>query len=432
MLFRRFIAALKTICLTPEEKRAHHPLGFVIKREDERLILTMDEQQFFSSAAKIQLLPHERVAIKESLFKKATKTSSWSIRIKGWSSVMAAVLIVTITGTSMSYAAEYAVPGDVLYPIKVRVNEELKSRMMASADERAEWEVQRAGRRLDEAGVLSTRGDVDVKTMASLESSFQKHAAVVEAHMVTLQHEQKSDEVEALSAKFNTALKQKSQEIKESMKTASADPLLRRVHSTRVTMKVAELESMEARTEALEENAERFNKRAVPNMGLTMQSDTESDEIMNDGADDGRMADTTETMATKNVASFAAMSATLSAEEDDDLQIETEARMSMARKQMKSVDAASPQEPVQQTRNLLERATRELDVGNFPRANEAATEALERMKAMKQQLKREKEVLRPAASKLEEQLLEHQNVFSSSVSVREKVDPSIDDLRELQ
>ena len=48
------------------------------------------------------------------------------------------ILLVTLSaGAGVSAAAEKALPGDLLYSVKVSVNEELRSRLTISAEERA-------------------------------------------------------------------------------------------------------------------------------------------------------------------------------------------------------------------------------------------------------------------------------------------------------
>ena len=60
------------------------------------------------------------------------------------------ILALMFGGGGISYAAEGAVPGDALYPIKVSVNEEVRDLVAFSPEAKADWETRRLERRLAE------------------------------------------------------------------------------------------------------------------------------------------------------------------------------------------------------------------------------------------------------------------------------------------
>jgi len=89
------------------------------------------------------------------------------------------VAAVFVSGAGVSYAAELANPGDILYPIKVSVNEEVRAAFAATPEKRALWQAARAERRLDEAAALAVSGNLDEKNRRNLEARFEKHADAV-------------------------------------------------------------------------------------------------------------------------------------------------------------------------------------------------------------------------------------------------------------
>ena len=73
-------------------------------------------------------------------------------------------------------AAERAVPGDVLYPIKVRVNEEVRGGLTFSPTQKIEWETERLERRISEVRLLESKGELTEETEAEVVKAVQAHA----------------------------------------------------------------------------------------------------------------------------------------------------------------------------------------------------------------------------------------------------------------
>ncbi|HWH16023.1 MAG TPA: DUF5667 domain-containing protein [Candidatus Paceibacterota bacterium] len=86
-----------------------------------------------------------------------------------------AALLLVLGGTQASLAAEGALPGDVLYPIKVAVNEPLALSLSFAPERKAELAAEFAARRLEEAARLSASGRLDDKQATELASRFDEH-----------------------------------------------------------------------------------------------------------------------------------------------------------------------------------------------------------------------------------------------------------------
>ncbi len=93
---------------------------------------------------------------------------------------VAAVLVLGffISSGGISYAAEGAVPGDLLYPIKTEVNEPLKGALALTSSAKAAWAIEVASTRVSEATSLAAEGRLSTTTQQRLQASFQKHAAL--------------------------------------------------------------------------------------------------------------------------------------------------------------------------------------------------------------------------------------------------------------
>ena len=90
---------------------------------------------------------------------------------------LAGLVLFVFAGTSTVSAAQGALPGDLLYPVKVSVNEKVEVALAPTPAAKAEVQVRLAERRVDEARELSVRGRLDEKTAKILTDDFDKHSA---------------------------------------------------------------------------------------------------------------------------------------------------------------------------------------------------------------------------------------------------------------
>jgi len=86
-----------------------------------------------------------------------------------------ALVLIVAGGTQASLAAEDAIPGDVLYPIKIALSEPLALTLAISSEQKAELSARFASRRVTEATQLSSEGRLDEKTADELATRFDTH-----------------------------------------------------------------------------------------------------------------------------------------------------------------------------------------------------------------------------------------------------------------
>lgn len=134
--------------------------------------------------------------------------SADSSMARGWFALHRGLAIASLVGavtlsvSGVSYAAESALPGDALYPVKVVVNEEVRSAFARTDKERADWEADRAERRLSEAEKLEEQGRLDDARRAEIQKRYDTHAERARAQVTKLRELQddgpgRADEVEA-------------------------------------------------------------------------------------------------------------------------------------------------------------------------------------------------------------------------------------------
>ncbi|MFA5877022.1 MAG: DUF5667 domain-containing protein [Candidatus Paceibacterota bacterium] len=88
---------------------------------------------------------------------------------------IAIVLGLLLSGTA-SYAAEGSMPGDLLYPVKVSVNEKVGGALALSPESKAKLQAKLAERRLLEATNLAAEDKLTADVSAELSSDFSTHA----------------------------------------------------------------------------------------------------------------------------------------------------------------------------------------------------------------------------------------------------------------
>lgn len=122
-------------------------------------------------------------------------------------SIIAAVLIAFSGGTAA--AAENTVPGDLLYPIKTKINEEVRSALALTSEAKINWENRRAERRLEETEKLAAENKLTTTTAAMLTTKFQEFATRADDRLEKLQASGKltDEQVEKIKENFEVAVK---------------------------------------------------------------------------------------------------------------------------------------------------------------------------------------------------------------------------------
>ena len=184
-----FFGAARGIRMTEQEHQTGRAnlRASVRNSPDVRQEHRMDEQTFFTSAKSIALTPREHVLGKEQLVAFMASSKRWWLHpFKGFTSVLASILIVCIAGTSVSYAAESAMPGDLLYPVKMHVNEPIEMSMARTPETRAKVAAKHAETRLHEAEMLAQNSSLGMETQKMLAEEIQRNIEAVQREVVTL------------------------------------------------------------------------------------------------------------------------------------------------------------------------------------------------------------------------------------------------------
>lgn len=101
--------------------------------------------------------------------------------VRSASAIFAVFLLVVVPA-----AAEYTTPGDVLYPVKVRFNEEVWGTLSLSPYQKIEWETTRLERRVAEARQLASEGKLTDEIEAQMATAVKNHSEKAQSEIAVL------------------------------------------------------------------------------------------------------------------------------------------------------------------------------------------------------------------------------------------------------
>lgn len=178
-------------------------------------ILSESERGVFRSARASSLLKEEKETMRLTIVskirrKEASVFGSFSMigmlfSRRAFVSGMLVSVLVLSSGLSVASAAERSLPGELLYPVKVRVNEPMTGLLKRTKQERAEWAQARVDRRIEEAEILLASSKLD-------ESESEKIGDLLEEHRETLRKYSNDED-------FETRVRERSDRIEVKVET---------------------------------------------------------------------------------------------------------------------------------------------------------------------------------------------------------------------
>lgn len=139
-----------------------------------------------------------------------------SFYARGAMGVFAVLLIMA----GIPVVAEQAMPGEVLYPIKVRFNEEVRGTLARSPYEKVAWETERLERRLAEARVLENTGKLTPQAEAEVAAAVKQHSQAAQMSIDSIR-EQDSDAAAIAEITLSSALEVQSEMLEGRSETLS-------------------------------------------------------------------------------------------------------------------------------------------------------------------------------------------------------------------
>ncbi len=171
-----------------------------LKKRSDSVRMTVDEKSQLRERLLVFMEYHplpggQAVDLRQISRSQVRVLPAWNPWLMGKMAGGFAVLLMIIVPT----LAEDALPGDTLYPIKVRFNEEIKGAMNSSPYAKIEWETERMERRLAEAQVLAEAGRLTPEAEAEVADAIKQHSATAKSNIEVIRA---SDNDEAVMAEI--------------------------------------------------------------------------------------------------------------------------------------------------------------------------------------------------------------------------------------
>ncbi len=173
----------------------------------------MELNNLKTESAKLRLTPEEKTAMRASIFGVVSPMAPQPSSYFAFSfqflhtrvMVPALALVLVFGGASTTAAAQGALPGDFLYPVKISVNEAIKVALATTPVAKAEVSAELAVRRVEEAEVLASRGQLTPEAGEKLAANFEVHADTA-ATLATELEGQDPDAATDLRTKLDSSL----------------------------------------------------------------------------------------------------------------------------------------------------------------------------------------------------------------------------------
>ena len=108
------------------------------------------------------------------------------------------------------FVAERSLPGDILYPVKVEFNEELRSSLALTPYAKVAWETERLERRVAEARTLALAGKLSEEEQTKVALAVKQHSEAAQREIAELR-ESNSEDAAIAEIAFTSALEVQSE-----------------------------------------------------------------------------------------------------------------------------------------------------------------------------------------------------------------------------
>ncbi len=189
--------------------------GFSLTKKERSTIITQVslhiEANPLGSSLHNKISPYTDSVMKTVTDRHKRYNSGWStlftlstFKQKKFMPIVLTLMLLLSGGTSL--AANNALPGDILYPVKVNVNENVRSLFALTTDAKIKVESSIANERLQETEKLAVKGHISADEKNTLTANFSEHADKVKAIVADLKAKGNATKAAKVNSDFETSL----------------------------------------------------------------------------------------------------------------------------------------------------------------------------------------------------------------------------------
>lgn len=238
---------------------------------------TEESNHIFSNI--IKFIENYNPVISEEKYFTKEKSPYFSNIFKISGMVFASFLIFFIGG-GISYEASTALPGDLLYSLKINTIEEVRGAFIKSPEEKLIYNQSRVAKRIDEVLILAEKGDLTIEKSVEVEKALDSHIAEIEAvakelketnpesfktttENLTPKMEQHKNELKEVSDKVEVEIKDTEKNIEVEMKT-------------QVATEAGQIPNPDLKKDTVQMEKTEESKKAVDNIIAKIEQETDS------------------------------------------------------------------------------------------------------------------------------------------------------------
>ncbi len=191
------------------------------------------------------------------------------------SRVLSSLLITTALLGTTGVMAQIALPGDILYPVKINVNEKLQFLATRTPEAKAVLEATFATRRLEEAHVLLGANKLNVTESQALATQFETHTTNLEKQLVELRKQGFTKEASSINASFIASVKVEQEALSTLIQASSTTTTLEVAKINDATNATSSTMAIVASKSAMKEEGKKASSLRIAN---ATASTTEKDD----------------------------------------------------------------------------------------------------------------------------------------------------------
>ncbi|HNW71737.1 MAG TPA: hypothetical protein PKZ36_03090 [Candidatus Paceibacterota bacterium] len=201
---------------------------------------------------------------------------------------MAVLLVFILGGGGTVYASLNSLPGNSLYPLKVKIIEPLRTTLTFSLEKKAQYESNLAVKRLVEAEILASNNELDSVKEKQINNLLEKHTTALNEAINKVVKDESKEKIHEIATIFQNEMNIHAQILdivkennkKEEKKIEKTEEIqIKKEEKIQPEKKEIPIEKQDQKTEKIEQEAEKIQvETQIPE---EIKTDTTTEEVTN-------------------------------------------------------------------------------------------------------------------------------------------------------